>query len=631
LAVFIPEEKISEIKNAADIVDIISEAVLLKKAGKNHLGLCPFHSEKTPSFTVSPDKQIFYCFGCGTGGNVFSFLMKHEGLTFPEAARALGKRYGINIPQRPLSPEQKKKISERESLFDINRRAMEFYYQALNKSGQGQVARSYLQKRGISQKTIDDFKLGYAPDGWDHLLDFFRGKRVSPALLEKSGLVLPKKNNRGFYDRFRNRIMFPIFDASMQVIGFGGRVLDDSLPKYLNSPETVIYNKGRSLYGIQRAKEKCRSEDSVYIVEGYLDAIALHQHGVENTVATLGTALTPDHVRLLTRFAGNLVLVYDSDEAGMRSARRCIDTFWQEHVDFRRQDVFREENADTHILVLPAGHDPDSFVFEEGPERFIEAASNAPGIITFLINCAIDKHGLSTEGKVHIIKELQAPLAAINDRVAQSLYIQQLAERLGIAENAVLERISEIAAQKEKKMSANDRSFVSSQGAHRSGLVESGKAGQRLQGVNIGNRFERQIISMMLQFPDILPNVDKLNALNYFENNILKDLGNFILTANLDSADRISELMSRVDSDQERQLIAALAMGDESWNMKGCLRLLGKFVENGQKLRDSGALDEQIRAAEKNNDHDLLLKLLNQKQKMAERSEKQKMAILSEK
>ncbi|MEJ2284935.1 MAG: hypothetical protein P8X85_15225 [Desulfobacterales bacterium] len=323
------------------------------------------------------------------------------------------------------------------------------------------------------------------------------------------------------------------------------------------------------------------------------------------------------------------MLVYDSDEAGMRSARRCIDTFWQEHVDFRRQDVFREENADTHILVLPAGHDPDSFIFQEGPERFIEAAANAPGIITFLINCAIDQHGLSTEGKVRIIKELQAPLAAINDRVAQSLYIQQLAERLGIAENAVLERISEIAAKQGRKVSANDRSSVSGQGAHRSGSGEPVKAGKRSQMVDIGNRFERQI--MMLQFPDILPNVDKLNALNYFENKILKDLGNFILTANLDSADRISELMSRVDSDQERKLIAALAMGDESWNMKGCLRLLGKFVENGQKLRDSGALDEQIRAAEKNNDHDLLLKLLNQKQKMAERSEKQKMAILSEK
>ena len=218
--------------------------------------------------------------------------------------------------------------------------------------------------RGISQETIDDFKLGYAPDGWDHLLNYFTNQRISPTLIEKSGLILPRKNKSGYYDRFRNRIMFPIIDANMQVVGFGGRVLDDSLPKYLNSPETPVYNKGRSLYGIQQAKDKCRTTGTVFIVEGYLDLLALYQHGIENSVATLGTALTTDHVRLLTRYAGRMVLVYDSDEAGIRSAQRCIDTFWREHVDFRRQDVFSEEKADTHILVLPAGHDPDSYVFE---------------------------------------------------------------------------------------------------------------------------------------------------------------------------------------------------------------------------------------------------------------------------
>jgi DNA primase len=631
LAVFIPEEKISEIKNAADIVDIVSEAVLLKKAGKNHLGLCPFHSEKTPSFTVSPDKQIFYCFGCGSGGNVFNFLMKQEGLSFPEAARRLGKRYGIDIPDRPLSSEQKKKIGERESLFDINRRAMEFYHQTLENSSAGQVARTYLEKRGISQKTIDDFKLGYARDGWDYLLNFFSKKHISPLLLEKSGLVLPKKNKSGYYDRFRNRIIFPIYDASMQVVGFGGRVLDDALPKYLNSPETPVYNKSRSLYGIQRAKEKCRSAGTAFIVEGYLDVLALHQHGVENSVATLGTALTSDHIRFLTRFAGRMILVYDSDDAGIRSAKRCVETFWKEHVDFRRQDVFREENADTHILVLPAGHDPDSFIFEQGPESFLKAAANAPGIITFLMNCAIDKHGLSTEGKVRIIKEMQEPLAAINDRVAQSLYIQQLAERIGIAENAVLERISEVSAQKSKIVSAENGPPGSAGPVHRSGSRGPDSGSRRSSTVATGNRFERQIVAMMLQFPDILPEVNRLNTLNYFENDALIHIGENILKSNLASTDQVSELMSRVDNEQDQTLIASLAMGDESWNMKGCVRLLGKFVDNGQKLRDRGVLEEQIKAAEKNNDHELLLKLLSQKQKMAVRSEKQKMAILSEK
>ena len=631
MAVFIPEEIISEIKNAADIVDIVSEAVLLKKAGKNHIGLCPFHSEKTPSFTVSPDKQIFYCFGCGTGGNVFSFLMKQEGLSFPEAVRSLGKRYGIDIPDRPLSPEQQKKISQRESLFDINRRAMEFYHQTLKDSGAGRVARTYLRKRGISQKTIDDFKLGFARDGWDLLLNFFLNKRFSPVLLEKSGLVLPKKNKSGYYDRFRNRIIFPIFDARMQVVGFGGRVLDDSLPKYLNSPETPVYNKRRSLYGIQRAREKCRSAGTVFIVEGYLDVLALHQHGVENSVATLGTALTPAHIRFLTRFASRMILVYDSDDAGIRSAKRCIDTFWQEHVDFRRQDVFREENADTHILVLPTGHDPDSFMFEKGPDLFLKAAAEAPGIVSFLIDCAIGKHGLSTEGKVRIIKEMQEPLAAINDRVAQALYIQQLAERIGVAESAVLDRISQVSAQRMKSGFAVDGPSGSANLAHRPGLGKPGSRSKPLSKFASGNRFEQQIIAMMLQFPDILHEIDKLNVLNYFENNTLKDIGEYILRSNPTSSDQVSELMSQVDNEQKQTLIASLAIRDESWNIKGCLRLLGKFVEKGQRLRDHGVLDEQIKAAEKSNDHELLLRLLNQKQKMAERSEKQKMAILSEK
>ncbi len=631
MAAFIPEEKISEIKNAADIVDVVSESVLLKKAGKNYIGLCPFHSEKTPSFTVSPDKQIFHCFGCSTGGNVFSFLMKQDGVSFPEAARHLAKRYGVDIAERPLSPEQKKKISQRESLLDINRRAGGFYHQALLNSSAGQTARSYLAQRGISQQTIVDFKLGYARDGWDHLLRFFSDKRISPMLLEKSGLILPRKNKSGHYDRFRNRIIFPIFDVNTQVVGFGGRVLDDALPKYLNSPETALYDKSRSLYGIHRAKDKCRASGTVYIVEGYLDLLALHQHGIENSVATLGTALTADHVKLLTRYARRMILVYDSDEAGMRSAQRCIETFWKEHVDFRREDVFSEDKADTHILVLPTGHDPDSYIFEHGAAAFTAAAADSPGIITFLMDCAVRKHGLTTEGKIRIISELQEPLAAINDQIAQAIYIQQLAERTGIAESAVLERIRAVAARQSRAPA-----FAGRQGgpdaalpkkaaaATNAGLLESSQ-------VESGNRFERQIIAMMLQYPDILPEINRLNVLKYFENNDLESIGSAILKFKPTTAGQVSELIARIEKQTQQTLVTSLAIGDESWNKKGCLRLLGKFVDARQKLRNGSLLEAQIKAAEKRNDHDLLLTLLNKKQKMAERSEKQKMAILSEK
>ena len=631
MAIFIPEEKISEIKNAADIVDVVSESVLLKKAGKNYMGLCPFHSEKTPSFTVSPDKQIFHCFGCSTGGNVFSFLMKQEGFSFPEAARHLAKRYGVDIPHKPLSPEQKKKISERESLLDINRRAGGFYHQALLNSTAGQKANSYLSKRGISQKTIVDFKLGYAHDGWDHLLKFFSNKRVSPSLLEKSGLILPRKNKNGHYDRFRNRVIFPIFDVNTQVVGFGGRVLDDALPKYLNSPETAIYNKSRSLYGIHRAKDKCRSAGTVFIVEGYLDLLALHQHGIENSVATLGTALTADHVKLLTRYARRMVLVYDSDEAGVRSAQRCIETFWKEHVDFRREDVYSEDKADTHILVLPAGHDPDSYIFEHGPEAFMAAASESPGIITFLMDCAVRKHGLTTEGKIRIISELQEPLAAINDQIALAIYIQQLAERIGIAESAVLERIRAVAARQSRATAVADQKDSPAGALPKREVAATNLRVPGPSGANAGIRFERQIIAMMLQFPEILPEISRLNVLKYFENNDLESIGSLVLKFNPSTAGQVSELISKIENEAQQTLIASLAIMDESWNKKGCLRLLGKFVDIRQKLRSGSLLEEQIKAAEKSNDHAQLLTLLNKKRKMAERSERHKMAILSEK
>ena len=628
LASFIPEEKISEIKNAADILDIVSESVLLKKAGKNYTGLCPFHSEKTPSFTVSPDKQIFHCFGCSTGGNVFSFLMKQEGLSFPEAARRLARRYGVDLPTRPLSPEQQQKISEKEHLFDINRRAGQFYHRALLNPSIGQKAKSYLAKRGISQQTIESYKLGYALDGWDHLLRYFTAKRISIRVLEKSGLILPRKNKSGYYDRFRDRIMFPIFDVNSQIIGFGGRVMDDALPKYLNSPETAIYNKRRSLYGIQRAKDKCRSTGTVYIVEGYLDLLALHQHGIENTVATLGTALSADHVKLLKRYAKRMVLVYDSDEAGLRSAKRCIDTFWKEHVDFRREDVFSEEKADTRILVLPAGHDPDSYLHEYGPQLFLELASRSAGIITFLMDWAIREHGLSTEGKIRIIADLQGPIAAVNDQIARAIYVQQLSERVRVPEAVVLQRIRALSVHKAGRGGGIARATDTPSGSDKQ---KSHASDERNLGNDAATRFERRIIAMMLQFPDILPEINRLKALKYFENDYLKRVAEMIIAFNPATAEQVSEMISEIQNETQQTLIAELALEDESWNEKGCIKLLSNFVDTHQKLRSNEQLEAQITAAEKNNDHELLLSLLSKKQKMAERREKKKMAMLNEK
>lgn len=601
MATFIPEDKILDIKNATDIVAVISEVVNLKKTGKNFVGLCPFHSEKTPSFSVSPEKQIFYCFGCGTGGNVFSFLMKKDGLAFPEAARLLARRYNIDIPRKHLTPEQKKRMGERESLLKINRQAMAYYHKMLLRSPNGKSALAYLKKRGLSAEIIERFNLGYAPSGWDNIINFFSKSAVPLAKVERSGLILPKKDRRGYYDRFRDRVVFPIIDVSQNVIGFGGRVLDDSLPKYLNSPETPIYSKSRSLYGLYLAKDKGRTTDCIYIVEGYLDLLTLHQHGIENAVATLGTALTVEHVRMLSRYVPRLILVYDSDEAGIRSARRCVDTFWQEHVDFSRGDVFREENADTQILVLPDGHDPDTYLRKEGVASFQKAAAQAPGIVSFLIEQSIAKHGLSTEGKIRVVADLKSPLATINDNVARSLYVKQLAERIGIEENIILQEIRAGAASKEVKNSGKRADFVQSE----------------------GSRLERQIIAMMLQFPAILPEIQKFDVIEYIDNPRLHSIATTILESRITSDKQILELF--IDKPDLERLISSLAMIEESWEKDGCLNLIAQFVKNGQRRRDRQVL-EQIRAAEKMNDQETLAKLLKKKQQLAMRSQKQKLA-----
>ena len=603
MAIFIPEEKKLEIKNTANIVDIVSEVVHLKKTGKNFVGLCPFHSEKTPSFTVSPEKQIFYCFGCGAGGDVFSFLMKNQGLGFPEAERLLANRYGIEIPVQNLTSEQRRRSGERENLLEINRQAMDFFKQALHRKPSGQVAMDYLKKRGLAAHIIDRFNIGYAPKGWDNLLNFFSKKGTPLVLVEKSGLLLPKKDGRGYYDRFRDRIIFPIIDVNQKMIGFGGRVMDDSMPKYLNSPETAVYNKSRSLYGLHLAKEKCTTTNTVHIVEGYLDLITLHQYGIENTVATLGTALTADHVRILSRYVPRMILVYDSDEAGIRSALRCIDIFWKEHADFSRGDVFKEEKADTHILVLADGHDPDSYLRKEGSESFSQAADQAPGIVTFLIEQSISKHGLSTEGKIRVVADLQRPLAAINDTVARSLYVKQLAERIGIAENIVLEKVREQTAAKEK-YSLRFRKDDENQK---------------------GSRLEQQIIAMMLQFPVILSEIKKYDVIEYIENKHLKTIGQTALEHHISSVGQISELLDIIENPEQKQLITALAMIEESWDEGGCLKLIHQFLKSRKRVRDNRIL-EQIKAAERINDQEALDRLLREKQKLAIRSQKRRLA-----
>jgi len=593
LAAYIPEDKIEAIKNASDIVDIVSEVVSLRRAGRNFLGLCPFHAEKTPSFTVSPDKQIFYCFGCGAGGNVFSFLMKQGGLTFPEAARTLAGRYGIELPTRDMAPHEKKKLTERETILTLIDEAVAFYRNRLLADEGGKQAMGYLLKRGMTRKTIDDHKLGFAPDGWDHLVHHLRANRRPTSLAMQAGLIVPRKKGEGHYDRFRNRIVFPIFNAQNQAIGFGGRVMDDALPKYLNSPETPVYNKSRSLYGLNVARQYCRETQTVYVVEGYFDLLSMHQFGIRNTVATLGTSLTADHVRILRGFVGEggkAVLVYDSDQAGINAAQRSVA-------------VFQKGSLEARILVLPQGHDPDSFLMEKGPDDFFKEAGQSMAMIPFMVESAVDKYGLSVEGKVRIVNDLKAALLAIEDPVARSLRVKHLAERLGVDEAVVLEKVRRTTP-----------APVRPGWLSRRPPADSPQGPGPIRGETY--RLEQQVVAMMLQFPEMIADIKRRGLTDHFTDSVLADIGKGIIDHFSRNGSDIAGLVSRWEDPEKRAVVARLSLTDEPWERNGCLNLIHQF-ETSIRRRNKALLQQRIEAAEKRGDEDLLAELLLQKQHQA--------------
>lgn len=592
MAIYIPEETLSEIRNTANIIDIISERVVLKKAGKDHVGLCPFHSEKTPSFTVSDVKQIYHCFGCGAGGDVFSFLMKYDGIGFSEAVQLLARRYGIILPEKNMSPAQKAAVSRRQQLFDLNRRVMTFYTDQLANQPAGARARAYLEKRGFHQKIITQMGLGFAPDGWDHLVRFFRKSNVSKSLAEQTGLIVPRKSE-GFYDRFRNRVIFPIVDVTGQVIGFGGRVLDDAKPKYLNSPETPVYNKSRSLYGAHAARNKSRETSNVYIVEGYFDLLALHQHGFTNAVATLGTSLTAEHITLLSRgFAQKAFLVFDSDEAGLKAARRSIS-------------LFMNAAMDAAVIVLPNGYDPDSFIFEFGAEAFAQATEKAMGMVEFLIESSIKSNGLSMEGKVRVISDLQAPLLEIKDQVARSIYVKYLAERLSVDEFAIFEKFKD-----GEKVIARQPAIARNQTVHGNTIPEKDPPA-----LSEMNKIETQIVSMMLNTPEILPEIKNRNVLTYFSDSRLLSIAQTILEHPVYGDEDFTRLMDYLESQDHKDMLASLAIKAECRDKSTCEQLLFQFINSIEKRQNN--LLSQIKSAQETNNEELLFELLRRKQEQS--------------
>lgn len=573
MAQFIPETIVAEIRQAANIVSVIGEYVQLRKAGNNHIGLCPFHSEKTPSFSVNEQKQMFKCFGCGIGGNVYTFLMNHNNLTFPEAVKYLGNRYGIQIPTNHMTAEQKRQLNERDQLFEINQMALGFFQNQL-KSPDGENARKYLTHRGLSKDTQKQFQLGFAPDDWRQVVRMFSRKGVALKLVETSGLIV-QKENKGYYDRFRNRLIFPIKNINNQVTGFGGRVLDDSLPKYLNSPETPIYHKSRILYGLREAKQDLLKSEQVFIVEGYMDLLAMYQYNIPNVVATLGTALTLQHIRLLKGYVENITLVFDSDQAGIKAAKRSVALFLKEQVN-------------AQIMVLPDGHDPDTFLAKWGTEAFLEKSKKAFGMMAFLIDSSLQKHGETIKGKITAINELKPLLSEIDDAVVRSLYIKEIAQRLNVDESSVFAEVNKL-----KHLNP----------IHKKQSVQNdipNEAGQRL---------EKQIIAMMLHCNEIHPHIEAHGILDAFKDEHLQSIGMLILQQ--PQPFDPNQIIHQVDAQKEQALIASLTMIDQQWTENQCMNIIQQFERRVNANKRRYLLDE-IAKAEKIQDYKLIAYLQKQ-------------------
>jgi len=430
-----------EVKKAADIVEIIAQHVQLKKRGQNHIGLCPFHSEKSPSFTVNQDKQIYHCFGCGRGGDVFTFWMEYHNLTFPQSLKDLAERYNIDLPQYRNGPAEREKSELKDQLLKINDLATDYFHTMLAKNADGGPGRDYFSRRHISRETISAFRLGYAAKKWDGLANHLRSKGISLDRGAKAGLLVPKKNG-GYYDRFRDRVIFPIFDLNHKAIGFGGRVLDDSLPKYVNTPETLLYHKGDSLYGLDSAFRDIREIGLAIIVEGYMDVLVLRQHGISNVIATLGTALTRDQIRRLKGYAKAVVVLFDSDDAGREAALRSFPLFLNGGISAK-------------VLVLPQGEDPDSFVNRHGSDHFKRLLEAATPIFDFYLAQALAHMDTGVDGQIKVLNEVLPVFMDIEQAATRSLYVQRLSEKTNIKEAVVWEELSR---RKDKRPETRDTS-----------------------------------------------------------------------------------------------------------------------------------------------------------------------------
>ena len=525
LSPMIPDDKVREVAERLSIVEVVSEYVQLRRAGANYTGLCPFHAEKTPSFNVNPAREIFHCFGCGEGGNAFSFIMKIEGLSFPEAVKLMARKTGIEIEERQLSQAEKQAQDERQTFQRINELTTGFYRSVLEQKPEGAGAREYLERRSATGDIAEAYRLGFAPDRSDGLVQHLKANGINLETALKLGVV--RKSERGWYDQFRNRLMFPIRDTKGNVIAFAGRVLDASLPKYINSPESPLYHKSSVLFGMDLALPSIRTEKSVIIVEGYFDHLALYRAGIRNVVATCGTALTATHAGMIKRHAERVFMLFDSDKAG-------------KNATIRSMELFLEQRIPAYVITLPAGDDPDSFLAKNTVESFIACRDKAQPAFNFFIKSLLAQTpAKSVNNKLQVIDELLPSFKKITDPAERDLNEEEICRLLDIPVHAFRKRRG--------GMSLTARDITGGQDqAHAK-----------------GNQTQEMLLALICSYPEARSEATKAGAENLFEGDYL-ELASLVLDtmANNDNAQVLSHLLDSIEAPDIRVLLSRMLVSD---------------------------------------------------------------------
>jgi len=574
-----PQTFLDDLKRQADIVRVVQDYVQLKKKGANWMACCPFHKEKTPSFSVSPAKEIFYCFGCHKGGSVFNFVMEMERVSFPEAIKLVAEKSGVPLPKLIDDSRFEARRNEADAVIELNRWALEWWEQQLESSGEASIARDYLKRREITDETRKTFRVGYAPDSWDALSIHLRQKGASQDQIERSGLVV-KKEEGGSYDRFRGRLIFPVMDIQGKPIAFGGRTLRDEDAKYINSPETAAYVKGRNLFGLNLTRDEIRRAGFVILVEGFLDLIVPYQFGVRNVVASLGTALTPDQARLVSRFARKVVVNYDGDNAGVQAAKKAIA-------------ILLAEDLEVKILVLPDGSDPDEFIRKSGVSEYQQQRGLAQPHIQFVIDQAVRDRKLSNPAdKEAAIEEVLPYIRVVRSRFQKREYFDIAMDSLRIGD-ATLKR--ELWHSIRQGTGEGARAGEAAKAAARRATIKPTVAEERLLGFVFANEELRSGVLSMLQPEDYedLATAPLLRVLLELQNEH-QEIDFDSLSEKLAETPELAELLPML------MMSESLHASNEHYTPEECVftfRLMKLENRIGQ-LRDEGALAEREGNAE---------------------------------